>query len=723
VNENVAAGTEAAADVQAQAAQTLQNAGAAANDAAGETLGAAAPAISKLSASEGLTADLEQAKKDLALGDLKEKEEELSSSSEAKLEQTAAAAEKQATDMSAPTLQSAEQALAKEHEKAVADAKEALGSEGTALHEADKALDEALTSPTSMSFHFKGLDFDKADLAKFRDDLMDQFRQKGVADAVLSTLKVRFRKGSIIADVISSTDAIQEIKEKAPSDSVIVDGVAAEVSNAEVCHDATPTENEECYKNVEWAKNTGIFDQPEDYAAYPALSSSSPLPDFQYALHRMEVTVGPGAGHHCPVPCSMSPEMEAQFAAVDHTQAAKDAGELVEEAVQADKQAVEDALHEESEEVTEAESEAEDVAKRAGAVTGGPQLAMEEVKDAVAEVESTEGTAEGAEKVAEDAEQALGVNANELAEEQHEAAALEQKVDSDLANDDVTGAEATSQEVVQAMQKADDELEAMKKASTDSLKAPALDAAKLGQDTAEEAQEAVGKELQELAAVDGAAKQTGAPVEAKAVAKVSVSSSTTSTTIEVTSTTTSTTEKPDEGWPWYSWALLFAGICCCLPLLGLACSAFMCYESVAWLFEGSGKRSPQKKRALNMKKARPAEPQRVAEMAPLMASAPMMAPLAPMSYQAPVQTSVVPTTVMPSAVYTTAPAPITTSAAPVVTYSAPAPSYIPAPATYVVEQFSVPNAYVGQPTAQVYAAAPGAAANYTYSYPRAYDLA
>eukprot|EP00928_Gymnodinium_smaydae_P039108 TRINITY_DN2679_c0_g1_i2.p1 TRINITY_DN2679_c0_g1~~TRINITY_DN2679_c0_g1_i2.p1 ORF type:complete len:769 (-),score=92.28 TRINITY_DN2679_c0_g1_i2:273-2513(-) len=55
----------------------------------------------------------------------------------------------------------------------------------------------------------------------------------------------------------------------------------------------------------------------------------------------------------------------------------------------------------------------------------------------------------------------------------------------------------------------------------------------------------------------------------------------------------STTKAPGEGWSRWTWVLVALGFCVLCPFTGLACSTFICYESVAWVFEG--RRKPEKK--------------------------------------------------------------------------------------------------------------------------------
>eukprot|EP00928_Gymnodinium_smaydae_P074272 TRINITY_DN5733_c0_g1_i2.p1 TRINITY_DN5733_c0_g1~~TRINITY_DN5733_c0_g1_i2.p1 ORF type:complete len:325 (+),score=80.47 TRINITY_DN5733_c0_g1_i2:30-977(+) len=107
--------------------------------------------------------------------------------------------------------------------------------------------------------------------------------------------------------------------------------------------------------------------------------------------------------------------------------------------------------------------------------------------------------------------------------------------------------------------------------------------------------------------------------------------------------TTTTTGAPGSGsLEWYWWLLIILGVCCLLPLLGLAASAFLCYDSVAWIFAGSAKRSPQKKkRTIGSAVSAPAAP---------VAAAP-----APASLAAPVQAYPVPLPTYQPVTYVTAP--------------------------------------------------------------------
>eukprot|EP00928_Gymnodinium_smaydae_P026007 TRINITY_DN2053_c0_g1_i7.p1 TRINITY_DN2053_c0_g1~~TRINITY_DN2053_c0_g1_i7.p1 ORF type:complete len:342 (+),score=72.31 TRINITY_DN2053_c0_g1_i7:72-1097(+) len=136
----------------------------------------------------------------------------------------------------------------------------------------------------------------------------------------------------------------------------------------------------------------------------------------------------------------------------------------------------------------------------------------------------------------------------------------------------------------------------------------------------------------------------------------------------------STTQKPSEGWTWVNYMLLAIGICCLLPCLGLCCSAFICYESVAWIFGGSDK--PEKK-----KKARGVKVVKAPEAPAAAAPVPMQAP-------APTASSFI---AVAQPVYTTAPvvhhvaAPVTYTAAPV-QHVAAAPVHYVAQAAPVVQQ-------------------------------------
>eukprot|EP00928_Gymnodinium_smaydae_P088611 TRINITY_DN72678_c0_g1_i1.p1 TRINITY_DN72678_c0_g1~~TRINITY_DN72678_c0_g1_i1.p1 ORF type:complete len:470 (+),score=63.72 TRINITY_DN72678_c0_g1_i1:78-1487(+) len=49
----------------------------------------------------------------------------------------------------------------------------------------------------------------------------------------------------------------------------------------------------------------------------------------------------------------------------------------------------------------------------------------------------------------------------------------------------------------------------------------------------------------------------------------------------------------------FFWIMVACGVCCCLPLFGLCCSAFLCYESVSWIFGGSDDK-PQKRKKRNI---------------------------------------------------------------------------------------------------------------------------
>eukprot|EP00928_Gymnodinium_smaydae_P061136 TRINITY_DN45293_c1_g1_i1.p2 TRINITY_DN45293_c1_g1~~TRINITY_DN45293_c1_g1_i1.p2 ORF type:complete len:315 (+),score=63.79 TRINITY_DN45293_c1_g1_i1:64-945(+) len=132
--------------------------------------------------------------------------------------------------------------------------------------------------------------------------------------------------------------------------------------------------------------------------------------------------------------------------------------------------------------------------------------------------------------------------------------------------------------------------------------------------------------------------------------------------------TTTTTQAPSEGLNWYWWCLIGAGVCCLLPLLGLACSAFLCYESVAWIIGGSGKRSPQKKQKRGVKPTAAAR----AEPAPLPVAVARPMPTLVTAHPTPLATYH-PVTYTPAEAhtYTYSPAPVSTSVA--------APQYVQAP--------------------------------------------
>lgn len=107
-----------------------------------------------------------------------------------------------------------------------------------------------------------------------------------------------------------------------------------------------------------------------------------------------------------------------------------------------------------------------------------------------------------------------------------------------------------------------------------------------------------------------------------------------------TENSATTTSAPSKAWSVWTYVLIVAGLCCILPCLGLACSAFICYESVAWIFGGDDK--PQKKRKSRaVKVADPTTQAAPATLAPppqatsssfIAVAQPIMAPTGPMTY-------------------------------------------------------------------------------------------
>eukprot|EP00928_Gymnodinium_smaydae_P024247 TRINITY_DN1967_c0_g1_i2.p1 TRINITY_DN1967_c0_g1~~TRINITY_DN1967_c0_g1_i2.p1 ORF type:complete len:295 (-),score=52.18 TRINITY_DN1967_c0_g1_i2:213-1097(-) len=147
----------------------------------------------------------------------------------------------------------------------------------------------------------------------------------------------------------------------------------------------------------------------------------------------------------------------------------------------------------------------------------------------------------------------------------------------------------------------------------------------------------------------------------------------------------STTAAPSEGWGMWTWLLIAFGLCCLCPCIGLACSAFICYESVAWIFEGGSKpEKKSKKRAITLKAAEPAAPapqptssSYIAMAQPVATPVTYAHPVHTVSYAAPVVTHA--PAVHYAAPVTTVAAPVTTVAAPVVHYPAPVATVATAP--------------------------------------------
>jgi hypothetical protein len=165
---------------------------------------------------------------------------------------------------------------------------------------------------------------------------------------------------------------------------------------------------------------------------------------------------------------------------------------------------------------------------------------------------------------------------------------------------------------------------------------------------------------------------------------------TAATSTPATITTDANASKPDGGgsWPWYAWFLLILGICCGLPCLGLLCSAFLCYESIACLFGKAAK--PAKKKRSTKKTAETAAPP----------AAPLATPVATTAIPMPVYTAQMPpttsVTTAPPVYLQAAPAPSVSYAAPAFTYAAPAASVsYAAPAV----TYAAPTASISYPAA------------------------
>eukprot|EP00928_Gymnodinium_smaydae_P036693 TRINITY_DN25610_c0_g2_i1.p1 TRINITY_DN25610_c0_g2~~TRINITY_DN25610_c0_g2_i1.p1 ORF type:complete len:540 (+),score=87.57 TRINITY_DN25610_c0_g2_i1:61-1620(+) len=87
-------------------------------------------------------------------------------------------------------------------------------------------------------------------------------------------------------------------------------------------------------------------------------------------------------------------------------------------------------------------------------------------------------------------------------------------------------------------------------------------------------------------AVDEAAKQA-ADAEQAAIAAAAAPSESYKAVLS------RTTAAPTAKWHWWQYLLIILGLCFICPCIGIACSAALCYESVAWIFGGGDK--PQKK--------------------------------------------------------------------------------------------------------------------------------
>jgi hypothetical protein len=134
--------------------------------------------------------------------------------------------------------------------------------------------------------------------------------------------------------------------------------------------------------------------------------------------------------------------------------------------------------------------------------------------------------------------------------------------------------------------------------------------------------------------------------------------------------TKTTPPPPDDSWGIMTWLMICVGICCVLPMLGLCCSAFICYESVAWIFGGSDKPEKAKKRSVKVTK-KAAEP--LVPPTPAMAPMPVNTFAQPMAVAGPMPMYAHAQPGAPIAMH----APVYTTAQPVVT-TAP-PVYMQAP--------------------------------------------
>eukprot|EP00928_Gymnodinium_smaydae_P035441 TRINITY_DN2493_c0_g1_i1.p1 TRINITY_DN2493_c0_g1~~TRINITY_DN2493_c0_g1_i1.p1 ORF type:complete len:495 (+),score=106.69 TRINITY_DN2493_c0_g1_i1:63-1547(+) len=142
------------------------------------------------------------------------------------------------------------------------------------------------------------------------------------------------------------------------------------------------------------------------------------------------------------------------------------------------------------------------------------------------------------------------------------------------------------------------------------------------------------------------------------------------------------TEAPSSSWHWYHYLLIILGVCCICPCIALACSAFLCYESIEWIFGGDEKPQKKKKsRAIKVPASAPA-PALPAEQAPLMQAKPVV------------------TSVVQLPTYTThavAPAVTYAQSVPHVTYAAPQVTYVNQPVSHVVAAPHLQSGFVVPP--------------------------
>jgi len=164
---------------------------------------------------------------------------------------------------------------------------------------------------------------------------------------------------------------------------------------------------------------------------------------------------------------------------------------------------------------------------------------------------------------------------------------------------------------------------------------------------------------------------------------------TTTTPVAAAAADTKAVEKSG-GFPVWGWVLLIMGVCCLLPLLGICCAGFMCYEAVAFILDpimgGKKEGAQKKKRAVKKIEAEPAAAP-VATLAPVYTTSVPM----PVYQSAPMVTYAAPQYVVEAQPVYAAQAASVTYAAPAVTYAAPPASVsFAAPAvTYAAQPASV----------------------------------